>query len=120
MSHPYDKHWDTPEFIVAWKESLSVTDGCTSGPLQSIASWFVDRTYMCCCVDHDFDWKVGWKFGMTQYQADQDLKECVKAAGYKYTAIAIGMYIAVRTVGSVLFWNGPSGYKENDKKLLGD
>ena len=115
---PYEQYYNTPEFIADWIENCDETDGCSTGPLKKLARLFVKRVYKFCCCDHDFDYRYGHKYGMTMSRSDADLRDCIKAAGFKYYFIAQIVYIGVR-VGSGPFWKGPKEFQDT-KTLLGD
>ena len=81
MKDPYEKYYNTPEFIEDLQKCEFHTDCCSSGILKIIARFFTRRVYSLCCYDHDFDCRYGWKYGMTLKRANEDLGDCAIAPG---------------------------------------
>ena len=118
MPDPYADFYEDSDFIMAWKRTCLETDGCSTGQLKKVESWFVKRVYTCSCIQHDFDYREGWRWGMTRLQSDKDLRDGIRAAGIRYYLIAQIVYIGVR-IGSGPFWQEPFG-ELGEHKLLGD
>ncbi len=81
-----------------WKQSRATSDGCSSP--WYVAMWaniVTIRNWDDCCYQHDFDYGVGWKHGITRSIADQELHDCVWASGHPYVADL--MWAAVRLFG---------------------
>jgi len=95
-------------FIDDWKETCATTDECSSGWLKQFSRWLLNkvgrsRNYGCGCVQHDFDYRFGPKYGMTKYRADKALAEYITAAGHP--AIAAAVFTGL-TVGGWYAWWG--------------
>jgi len=80
-----------------WKQSQVITDGCSSPWFVGMWSGLVGKNWDDCCWQHDFDYEVGWQYGITRSIADQDLHDCVWAAGHPQVADL--MWAAVRLFG---------------------
>ena len=78
--------------------------GCSSGFLKYIVMWFVHRNWTCFCADHDFDYRYGWKYGVSRDKADEYLYLGVEASGHEKIARAI--YKAVRLIGWMFYKKG--------------
>ncbi|GAH02221.1 unnamed protein product [marine sediment metagenome] len=79
------------EFLRDWKEVTEDSDGCSSWLAKYIARWFFwlirnARNYKCICLQHDFDYTYGWKYGVSKEQADNDLKDGIKASNHPVAA----------------------------------
>ena len=108
MIDPYEKHYDTPEFILDWKKCCFLSDCWSSYFLKHItrfALWCVGskRTYKVCCKDHDFGCRYGWKYGMTFKLVNEDLGECAKGSGHPI----IGWFLHNGT--DIFSWNSFRG-----------
>lgn len=82
----YALYLNHPQFIEDWKITCVETDGCSTSILKYFA-WFVlkffgsSRKYKCLCHQHDFDYRYGSKYGMTQEIADNDLSKSSMTLG---------------------------------------
>ena len=86
-------------FIEDWKQVCEESDGCTTGYLKKVSEWILrrlgnPRNYKCLCLQHDFDYRFGWKYGVSRKFADAYLREGVTASGHP--VIARIMYRGVR------------------------
>lgn len=114
----YHKHIDTVEFIEDWKKTCTETDGCSSGFLKKIASLFLrlfktTRKYRCLCIQHDFDYRYGSKYGMNQLIADIDLVSGINdLGGFAFSVIAWLVSKALGIAGKFNFINWE--YKRKD------
>lgn len=91
-----------------WQKTLNETDECSStNRLNWLAETFLEKNWYDCCIQHDFDYREGSKYGITKAQADYELWECIEASGHPYVANIV--YDAV-----VLF--GGSSFVEVDER----
>lgn len=99
-------YWESKEFIKDWKELCENTDECSSGPLKVLTKFFLGkkRNYGCICYVHDFDYRYGWKYGISRREADKELRQGVIASGNSINAWA--MWSAVRLMGWRYYRNG--------------
>lgn len=81
-----------------WRKTLAETDECSSN-LNWLAEALFVKNWHDCCYQHDFDYREGYKYGITRSEADYYLWECVEASGHYY--IANLMYQAVNWFGWV-------------------
>ena len=89
---------NSTQAIQDWKYAQDCTDGCSSPWVVSWASYiFTVNNWDDCCWQHDFDYKMGYKYGITKEMADYELWECVKASNHPL--IAGAMYDAVSLFG---------------------
>lgn len=96
---------DTQQAIADWKRVASETDGCSStNGLHWLADIFLAKNWNDCCVQHDFDYREGYKYGITKEQADYGLWECVFASGHPF--VANMMYDAVYLFGDNSYQGG--------------
>jgi hypothetical protein len=97
------------EAISDWRKTLNETDECSSTwGCGWYADIFLDKNWADCCIDHDFDYREGSKYGVTKEQADYALWECVEASGHPVVANII--YDAVYLFGFMHYVNhGPDG-----------
>ncbi len=87
-----------------WKKTTIETDKCSStNRLHWFAETFLDKNWCDCCVQHDFDYREGGKYGITKEQADYELWECVDASGHPFVA---------KVVYDAVFLFGGSSYIE--------
>lgn len=83
----YEAYWNDPKFNRDWEKACRYSDCCSSWILKYIARvvlWFAGskRTYKVCCKDHDFDYRYGWKYGMTFKLANKLLGICAEGGGH--------------------------------------
>lgn len=100
---------NSPKAIEDWSKVLQETDECSTPDLVKwLAKLIVDRKRYCLiCVQHDFDYRYGHKYGISRSQADRDLYDGVVACGYDreglkkqaYEFTARCMWSAVRVFG---------------------
>lgn len=84
--------------ILDWAKVLQETDECSStNGLHWLAETFLDKNWWDCCYQHDFDYRVGSKYGIDKEQADWELWQCVDASGHPFVANV--MYDAVVLLG---------------------
>jgi hypothetical protein len=96
----------SPFFLQDWKENCRTSDECSSGPLKYLAKFFLGkhRNYACICLQHDFDYQYGWRYGISKRQADSDLRDGIIAAGEP--GIARLVYLGVLTFGWLHYDDG--------------
>lgn len=89
-----------------WRTTVATSDECSSGPLKLLTKLLLGkrRNWGCICLQHDFDYRFGWKYGISRKQADTELKNGVIASGHP--KIAWAMWIAVRLLGWRFYKNG--------------
>lgn len=90
------------DIIRCWKIVCAETDECSSGPLKKLAHLWLNavgrsRNYGCLCVQHDFDYRFGPRFGITRAEADTGLRNGIAAAGHP--DIAAVVWFALRMGG---------------------
>ena len=113
---------ESTQAVAEWKKTIS--DGCSSpGHLGWFAEIFLDKNWWDCCIQHDFDYREGNKYGITKIQADYELWECVIASGYGVTEeqsdsvlwkrikATSHRFIANVMYDSVMLFGGPSYQK---------
>jgi len=89
---------DDQQTLQDWKVIAFQTDGCSSTQgLHWIAATFLAKNWNDCCVQHDFDYREGSKYGVSRSQADDELFQCVRDSGHPVVAGA--MWAAVRAFG---------------------
>lgn len=81
--------------VADWKESCTKSDGC-SFPLGF--QWLNNDRICPLCLQHDFWYRYGYKYGVSRLDADLDLRNNIIAAGEGIKAQV--MYRAVRLFGS--------------------
>jgi hypothetical protein len=79
------------KFLQDWKQACEESDGCSSWIAKYVAKfifWSIRnlRNYKCICLQHDFDYRFGWKYGISKRQADQELKEGIKVSNHPFAA----------------------------------
>ena len=94
-------------FINDWKIVCLETDECSTGILKPVTRWWLNkigrsRNYGCGCIQHDFDYRFGPKYGITKWTADKYLGSYIKAAGHPIIAAAV---VSGLTVGGWPAWN---------------
>ena len=87
------------EFLIDWKICCTFSDECSSGILKKVMKFLLGkhRNYGCICLQHDFDYNFGWKYGVSRKEADKELRLGVIASGNWINAWA--MWSAVRLMG---------------------
>ena len=83
--------------LIDWGVTCRSTDGCTFPPGFN---WMSNDKIKCLCLQHDFDYQFGSKYGMTRIEADESLRDSIREAGYP--KLAAVMYRAVRVFGDRL------------------
>lgn len=78
-----------------WKTVCRTTDGC-SFPWGF--NWIAPDKICELCLQHDFDYQFGGKYGISRIEADESLRDSIVEAGYP--RLAKVMYRAVRIFGS--------------------
>ncbi|MCP3681587.1 MAG: hypothetical protein GY861_02760 [bacterium] len=97
--HPYDRHFETEPFLNDWFKNCYHTDCCSSG-FTKVISWVIlrgKRNYKQACLEHDFGYRYGWKYGIKRKQVDKEFFAHIKASGHPL--IGWAMYLAVRPGG---------------------
>ena len=90
------------EFLEDWHDVYNNNDGCSSWFVKHIAKRIINRNYGCSvCMQHDFDYRHGWKYGISRKEADKELRDGVIASGHP--KIATVMYRSVRVVGWLFY-----------------
>ena len=89
-----DSMIDHPDLVKDWKITCRDTDGCSSMFLKHIARWWLNiigtpRNYRFLCVQHDFDYRFGPKYGIYKNDADKELRDGIKDAGHPWIAKAV-------------------------------
>lgn len=79
------------EFLKDWKRICEESDGCSSWMAKYVAKfiyWIIrnDRNYKCICLQHDFDYRVGWKYRISKEQADKEMRRGIKASNHPKAA----------------------------------
>ena len=91
--------------VQCWKDSEKTTDGCSSPqPVRWIANHLPEKNWEDCCFQHDFDYGSGWRYGITENQANYELWACVVDSGHPFVANAI--YDAVKIFGWKFYQTG--------------
>lgn len=80
--------------IADWKITCAETDECSTGILKPLARWLLNkigrsRNYGCGCVQHDFDYRFGHKYGISKWYADKYLASYITASGHPFIASAV-------------------------------
>ena len=89
---------NSTQAIQDWKAAQDCTDGCSPPWVTSWASnILVVKNWDDCCWQHDFDYKIGSRYGITKEMADYELWQCVKESNHP--VIANAMYSAVDIFG---------------------
>jgi len=88
-------------YIDDWREVANNNDGCTSFIFKYIAKVLIKRNYCTICIQHDFDYRYGWKYGIPRKEADSDMRDGVIASGHP--KIAALMHTVVRTIGWLFY-----------------
>ena len=98
------------ELLTSWKSICKTTDGCSFPPGFD---WMGDPKIQCLCLQHDWDYRNGVNYGIDRREADDYLREGIKAAGFPVRARA--MHLGVRLFGWQFFTSWRS-YNEVPKK----
>ena len=82
-----------------WKSISSISDECSSGVFKYLTKFILRsrRNYGCICLQHDFDYNYGYKYGINRWKADKDLFDGIVASGHYM--IATMVWSAVRLFG---------------------
>jgi len=85
-----------------WQKTLKETDECSSTyGLRWFAEYFLDKNWEDCCIQHDFDYREGYKYKITKEQADYELWQCVDVSGHSIVANFI--YSSVNVFGFIYY-----------------
>lgn len=107
----------TKSLLEDWKATVLNNDNpCSSGVFKYLSKWVLwvlhsllgtkKRNYKCICAQHDFDYRYGWKYGISKDTADQYFRGGIIAS--KHPKIAECMYYAVHYLGDSSYRVGPS------------
>lgn len=88
--------------ITEWKKTVKESDECSSTyGMRWFAEHYLGKNWADCCIQHDFDYREGAKYGITKVQADYELWQCVDASGHP--VVARFVYSGVRTFGFLFY-----------------
>jgi hypothetical protein len=89
---------ESQQAVAAWVQTTRETDECSSTEgLHWFAETFLRKNWQDCCIQHDFDYRKGSRYGITRNQADYELWACIGDTGHPVVANIV--YTAVHQFG---------------------
>jgi len=89
---------ESSQAVQDFKKTLTETDECSStNGLHWFAETCLDKNWYDCCIQHDFDYREGSKYGITKEMADYELYQCITDSGHPVVARIV--YRAVWALG---------------------